>query len=318
MAQRLVGALDIGGTKILAAIVDEDGKVIAEQRIATEPERGADATTDRMLAALSAAAKEAHHGLTSLLAVGVTVPGPIDPSKQIVGQPPNLTGWRNVPLGAMLRDRVRVPIAMENDANAAALGEQSFGAGRGVRDMIYITVSTGIGGGLIANGRLVGGMHGAAGEIGHMIVLAGGPTCGCGRQGCLEALASGTAIAREAAAAIGAGKAAALKQRFGATPTAEQVAGAGEAGDPDAQALLDKAAHYLGIGLMNLIHLLNPEIIVLGGGVSKSERVMSRAAGYARQHAFPVMTDGLQILPAALGERSGVLGAASLALRLVE
>jgi len=318
MVQRLVGAIDIGGTKILAAVVDSDGNVIAERRIATEPEKGPDDTVDRMVAALKDAVADAHFEAAALLGLGVTVPGPIDPTTQIVGQPPNLSGWKNVPLGAMLHDRTQLPIAMENDASAAALGEQSFGAGRGVRDMVYITVSTGIGRGLIATGRLIGGMHGAAGEIGHMTILADGPTCGCGRRGCLEALASGTAIAREATAAIEQGKAKGLAQRAGKQPSAEQVAQAAEAGDADAQRILDTAAHYLGIGLMNLIHLLDPEMIVLGGGVAKSERVMSRAAAYAREHAFPVMTDRLRILPAALGDRSGVLGAASLALRAAD
>ena len=314
MARHLVGAIDIGGTKILAAVVDGDGQVVAERRIATESEKGPDDTADRMVAALDAAAKEANVSRAALLGLGVTVPGPIDPSKQVVGQPPNLTGWKNVPLGQLLNDRTKLSIAMENDANAAALGEQAFGAGRGLRDMVYITVSTGIGGGIIANGKLVGGMHGAAGEIGHTIILVDGPVCGCGRKGCLEALASGTAIAREAAQAVAAGRADSLKQRAGERPTAEQVAQAADAGDRAAIDLLDRAAGYLGIGLMNLVHIFDPEAIVLGGGVAKSERVMSRAAGYVRQQAFPVMTDRLRILPASLGDRSGVLGAASLAL----
>jgi glucokinase len=318
MPGRLVGAIDLGGTKILAAVVDDDGHPVAERRIATEPERGPDDTADRMVAALDAAAQEAGVARAALVGLGVTVPGPIDPSKQIVGQPPNLTGWKNVPLGAMLRERTHLPIAMVNDANAAALGEQSFGAGRGVRDLIYITVSTGVGGGIISNGKLVGGMHGAAGEIGHMTVLVDGPTCGCGRKGCLEALASGTAIAREAAQLIANGKAESLKQRAGTRPSAAEVEDAADAGDEAALALLDKAADYLGIGLMNLIHLIDPEVIVIGGGVAKSERLVARAAAYARTHAFPVMTDGLQIVPAALGDRSGVLGAASLALRAAD
>lgn len=319
MAGRAVGAIDLGGTKILAAVIDDTGAVLGECRAATDNTNGPAGVADAMAKALLSAAESANVAVSSLAALGVTVPGPIDPMAQVVGSPPNLPGWHDVPLGQMMRERSGLKVVMENDANAAALGEQSFGAGKGVANMVYVTVSTGIGGGVVTNGKLVAGMHGAAGEIGHMVILAGGPRCGCGRRGCLEALASGTAIAREAATAIAEGRAPGLASRGGgAAPSAEIVDMAAAAGDADAQKILADAAHYLGIGLMNVVHLLDPGMIVLGGGVVRSERVLLPAAAYVREHAFPVMTQGLQILPAALADRSGVLGAATLALHASE
>lgn len=316
MARRTVGAVDLGGTKILAAVIDDTGAILGECRANTDTAAGSEGIADGMMAALRSAAESANVTVPMLAALGITVPGPIDPVKQIVGNPPNLPGWHDVPLGAMMRERSGLEIVMENDANAAALGEQAFGAGKGVAHMVYVTVSTGIGGGVVTNGRLVGGAHGAAGEIGHMIILADGPECGCGRKGCLEALASGTAIAREAAAAIKGRRAPDLAKRAnGVDVTAEMVGMAAQAGDVVAQKILADAARYLGIGLMNVVHLLDPELIVVGGGVSKSEHLLLPAAEYVRENAFPVMLQGLRILPAALGDRSGVMGAAALALR---
>jgi glucokinase len=315
MARTLIGAADIGGTKILAAIVDNDGHVLGERRIATEPERGPEDGLARLLDALAGAAADAGVGIATLRALGVTIPGPIDPRAQVLPGAPNLPGWKNVPLGRMLRERSGLPVVVENDANAAALGEYARGAGRSTRDMTYITASTGIGGGIIANGRLVSGLNGAAGEVGHMVILVDGPMCGCGRRGCLEALASGTAIAREAARLIAEGRAPLLAERAGPVPTAKHVAEAAAAGDEVAQRLLDDAARYLGIGLMNLIHLLNPEAIVVGGGLTKIPGFLDRAAAFAREHAIPLMTERLRIVPAALDDYSGVVGIAWLALQ---
>jgi|SRR5579875_361772 len=315
MARTLIGAADIGGTKILTAVVDDDGHVLGERRIATEPERGPEDGLARLIDALAGAAADAGIAVAALRALGITIPGPIDPRTQVLPAAPNLPGWKNVPLGRMLRERSGLPVVVENDANAAALGEYTRGAGRGTRDMTYVTASTGIGGGIIANGQLVSGLNGAAGEIGHMTILVDGPVCGCGRRGCLEALASGTAIAREAARLIAEGRAPLLAQRAGATPTAKHVAETAAAGDEVAQQLLDDAARYLGIGLMNLIHILNPEAIVVGGGLTKIPGFLDRAATVAREHAIPLMAERLRIVPAALGDRSGVVGVAWLALQ---
>src|SRR5579883_2574637 len=212
---RLVGAVDLGGTKIFAAIVDEHGRIVASERRPTEAALGPDAVIERMVEALRTAAASADLRTEALHAIGVAAAGPVDAKRGMVTNPPNLPGWVEVPLVARVHAALGLPTVLENDANASAVGEHAFGAGRGADDMVYLTISTGIGAGIIIGGRLYAGASGAAGEVGHMTVLPDGPLCGCGRRGCLEAMASGTGIAREGAAAAGAGRSALLAQLAG-------------------------------------------------------------------------------------------------------
>src|SRR5215213_351910 len=216
----LFGAVDLGGTKIHTAVSDEAGRILAEDRRPTEVERGPDGVIARIIDSLEASL--AGTGGSRLAALGAAAPGPIDREHGTVREAPNLPGWRSVPLAARLGEALGCPAVLENDANAAALGEFTFGAGRGSQHMIYLTVSTGIGGGLILDGCLYRGATGSAGELGHIVLDDDGPLCGCGARGCLEALASGTAIAARGAEAVRQGTAPGIaRAAAGAEVTAE-------------------------------------------------------------------------------------------------
>jgi glucokinase len=306
-------AVDLGGTKLLVGIVDGDGRVLARKRIAT-PRGGPDAVAR----AIGDLARELSGitGMTETRGVGVAVPGPTDHDHGVIYDPPNLTGWgRQTAFGPMLARTLGTPVFVENDANAAALGEAWVGAGQGVRDLVYITVSTGIGGGVILDGQLYRGADGTAGEFGHVIVDPEGPRCHCGNRGCLEALASGTAIARQAREAVARGDRTTL-QNLAAHPdeiTAQSVADAAVGGDPLAVDLYRRAGTYIGTFLSNLLAILNPAVIIVGGGVSKTGDLLFRplhAAIAARVYPEPALQ--VRVVPADLGDDVGIIGAAAL------
>ncbi|HKV43648.1 MAG TPA: ROK family protein [bacterium] len=306
-------AVDLGGTKLLVGIVDRDGRVLARQRIAT-PQGGPDAVA-RAIGDLARALSGAN-GMAGTSGVGVAVPGPTDHDHGVIYDPPNLTGWgQQTAFGPILARTLGTPVFVENDANAAALGEAWVGAGQGVRDLIYITVSTGIGGGVILDGQLHRGADGTAGEFGHVIVEPQGPQCHCGNRGCLEALASGTAIARQAREAVARGARSTL-QNLAAHPeeiTAQSVADAALGGDPLAADLYRRAGTYVGTFLGNLLAILNPAMIIVGGGVSKTGDLLFqplRAAIAARVYPKPALH--VTVVPADLGDDVGIIGAAAL------
>ncbi|KPK46661.1 MAG: hypothetical protein AMJ77_05465, partial [Dehalococcoidia bacterium SM23_28_2] len=228
---------------------------------------------------------------------------------------PNLPAWRDVPICRYLEERLGVPAHLENDGSAAAVGEHVYGAGRGCRHMIYITVSTGIGGGLIIDGRLYRGATGIAGELGHMTIDPDGPRCGCGNHGCLEALASGTAIAargEELVAQGGSPLLAKLAEEEGEL-TAETVSQAADQGDAACQGIIRQAGCYLGIGLGSYLNIFNPQIIVIGGGLSKvGEPLLEPARAEMEARAFPEAVKAVQLKPAELGDYAGVMGMVAL------
>lgn len=310
----VVGAIDLGGTKILSLVLDPDDAVIGEDLRATEADRGPDVVIARMAESLRAALASAGAG-HALTAAGVAAPGPIDFDRGVVVQAPNLPGWREVAVAARLAERIGCPVALENDANAAAWGEFIAGAGRGTRNMIYLTVSTGIGGGLILNGALYRGSDGAAGELGHVPLVADGPLCGCGAHGCLEQLASGTAIARRAAAVVAAGGAPLLRQLpLSGELSAEEVHQAALEGDRDARAVITEAGVHLGSGLVAFVNIFNPDVIVIGGGAAKiGAMLLDPAIAELNRRAMQISRERVRIVPAALGNRSGALGVAALA-----
>lgn len=311
-----IAGVDLGGTKILSAIATPDGRILARDRRPTEAEEGPAPVFSRIVESLRQALTEAGGRAGDLIGIGVAVPGPVDQRRGVVTDPPNLPGWRDVPIGRWLRDALKVPTVLENDANAAALGEHRYGAGRGSRHMIYLTVSTGIGGGIIIDRKLYRGASGAAGELGHVIIDADGPQCSCGAHGCLEALASGTALARDGAALIARGEAPRLAEIIGQGPvTAEAVAEAARAGDPAAARLIAQAGHYLGLGLTSFVNIFNPQVIVIGGGVAKIGRpFLEPAEAVMRKLAFPQAVADVRLETAALGDDAGVQGAISLVL----
>ncbi len=304
--------VDLGGTKTLTALVDGRGGVVARVRVAT-PTTGPDAVIEAIAASVAELSNRSGVAPRSALGVGVGAPGPLDTGSGVVFEPPNLPGWRDVPLAALMAKRLGVPTFVENDANAAAMGEHWVGAGQGVDDLVYLTVSTGIGGGLILGGRLYRGASGTAGEVGHMVIARDGPRCGCGRAGCLEALASGTAIAREARLVVESGRPTVLSQVPPEAITAEAVARAAGEGDPLAREVFAGAAAALGVGITNLVNLLNPALVIIGGGVSGAgELLFAPVRRIVRQEAFERPGAAVRVVPAALGDDVGVIGAAAV------
>jgi len=314
-AGRYLGAVDLGGSKILSVIVDAEGRIAGEDRRATEADEGPDAALERIAASVEAALAEAGLRRDDLRAVGVCAPGPIDSTRGSILSGPNLPGWHDVPICRYLTERLGVPAILENDATAAAYGEFVYGAGRGHRHIVYITVSTGIGGGLVLDGRLYRGVTGVAGELGHITIEAEGPLCGCGKPGHVEALASGTAIAREGEALLARGGSslmARLAQEDGEL-TAATVHQAADAGDPEAIRILQRAGHYLGIGLAAYVDVFNPEVIIIGGGL---RRMGDLYLGPAREEmARRAMAEPLKVVrlvEAELGDYSGAMGMVAL------
>jgi glucokinase len=308
--------IDLGGTKILVLIADAAGRVLGQARTPTQASEGPEAVIGRIADTVRAAADDAGIGLASIRAAGVSAPGPIDMTEGVITEPPNLPGWHNVPLAQMLRERLGVPTLLENDANCQGVAEHQFGAGRGYSHMLFITVSTGIGGGVIIAGELYTGASGAAGEVGHIGVSVDGPACGAGHTGCLEAFASGAAIAARAREMIAAGGLIRTARLAEHDPpvSAKTVYLAGQQGEAEATALIESAGRYLGIGLASLINVFNPQAIVIGGGLANmGETILGPAIETARTRSFAQSFADVRIVEGELGERAGALGAIAVA-----
>jgi glucokinase len=314
----LFGVVDVGGTKIVAGIATE-GEILATEKIPTEVMGGADAVTARIAGAIRSV--QAQLGLEGrpLAGVGVSVPGPLDTALGIVSFTPNLH-WVDYPVAARLSAALDgVPVYIDDDANCAGQGEAAFGAGVDYAHQVYLTISTGIGGAVIVDGRIDRGFRDAAGEVGHMTILPGGPDCLCGNSGCLEAIASGTAIARRARQLMIQGQDPTLARLTGGDPervTAPMVFEAAASGDVLCQTVLDDVANYLGIALANIVMVLNPQAIILGGGVmEQAEVLLPLIDRRMRMHLIKVQREGLVLKRAALGDNSGLMGALQLVRR---
>lgn len=318
--RHFVIGIDLGGTKISTALVDSGGRILASDYRETNAHAadGPGPVIERILDAAHRVIAEGKIKPAQVKAVGVGAPGPLDIEAGILISPPNLPGWSRVPLQQHIEDGLQIATFLENDANAAGLGEHRFGAGRGTRHMVYVTVSTGIGGGLILDGKLYHGSSGAAGEIGHTTIKPDGPPCNCGNWGCLEALASGTAIAREGRERMLRGVPTLIGELAGGNPervTAKLVAEAATQGDALAQQIIAEAMEYLGLGVANLINLFDPELVVIGGGLTNiGERLFEPVRRVVAERAYVAKAHPVRIVPAALGDDVGVLGAAAVAL----
>jgi glucokinase len=307
--------IDLGGTKIGTGVVDLEGRVRERDYQPTRAQEGPEAGIKRMASTARRVMERAGIDARDVVSVGVGAPGPLDIARGLLLDPPNLPTWRDVPLGQAIERELHIPAYLENDANAAAIGEYLYGAGRGTRHMIYVTVSTGIGGGLILDGRIYHGARGGAGEIGHTTLLPDGPLCTCGNRGCLEALASGTAIARQGRELVQRGIPTLIqdKERI----SAREVVEAMRQGDPYATSIITRAMHYLGIGMANLVNLFNPEMIVIGGGLSNlGEDLLAPVRRRIAAHAFPAAARQVQVTLAELGDEVGIVGAAGAAIML--
>lgn len=295
----MVGAIDIGGTKIAAAVVDEDGRVMRRAECATEAGRGFEDGLARMRGLLRGVAESA--GL-ELMGIGIGCTGPVDPFTGVLGSVDLLPGWQGGEIVGGLAKAFGVPVAMENDADAAGLAEARWGAGRGKKRFIYVTVGTGIGVAAILDGEIYRGVDGSHPEMGHQAIDASGPECYCGARGCWEALAAGPAILGWA------------RERTGdRTVTMDRVREMAEAGDAAALEVMAREGHYLGLGLANLVTTFCPDGIALGGGVMKSSDLfLERAREEIRRCCRLVPFEKAEVRLAALGEDTALAGAAEV------
>ncbi|HLZ10044.1 MAG TPA: ROK family protein, partial [Chloroflexota bacterium] len=266
-----VVGVDLGGTRLRVALADRTGEIVRQRAVPTRASQGQAAVIDRLASEVRAVLEPLPK--SCLTGVAVAVPGPVDPGAGVVYRPPNLAGWGDVPLKSILEADLEVPVHLGNDANVAALAEHQFGVGRGQSHLVYLTVSTGIGGGVVDANRPILGAWGGAAELGHMTIDLNGPRCGCGNHGCLEAMASGTAIAREAQRRIAAGQSSILADDFADNLEgirADPVVSAAENGDQWSLSVVEWADYNLGVGLANVMHLYDPSIIAIGGGVANA------------------------------------------------
>ncbi len=306
-------AIDIGGTKLAAGVVDSDGRMLARGEVPTLAAEGLDPVLGRIVGLGRELLSRPEVAGVRVDRIGVGCAGPVDIKAGLVFRPPNLPGWTRVPLTDHIRRSLGLPTVLENDANAGALGEFRYGAGRGAQSIFYMTVSTGIGGGIILDGKVWHGVKDAAGEIGHITVCPDGPLCGCGNRGCLEAMSSGPSIARRARDVVASGR----QTRLSAIvkPTSADVARLAEEGDPVAAEVWAVAVKYLGIGVAAVVTFLAPERVVIGGGVTKAGDSLFRPLReQAWQRVKLVPAESVPILPAALGPDVGILGAAAVAM----
>ncbi|MBL4930415.1 ROK family protein [Clostridium paridis] len=311
MKDYVVG-VDLGGTKISCAISDLKGRVIAQSTIPTLAEEGENAVLDRIIKSIDTVITEAKVKTNEVKAIGIGSPGPLDSKKGIIITTPNLP-FKDFDLVKPIVDYFSIPVYLDNDANVAAIGEFMFGAGKGTENMIYITVSTGVGGGAILNGKIFRGSTCNALEVGHTTVFPGGPRCGCGNIGCLEAVSSGTAIGRRANEAVNSKVETSLRNYE--KVTSYEVFKEAEKGDAVSQKILDEALTYLGIGVANIIASFDPEKVIIGGGVSKGgDIVFKKVQEVVNERCFKVMSDNCKIEPAGLGTEAGVIGALALAI----
>jgi glucokinase len=307
----LAVGIDLGGTQVRAALVDGSGQVLARAAQRTDAVGGPHAVLQQIQQLVA----ETTQGMAyrDLRGVGVSAPGPLDAQAGVILGIPTLAGWVDVPLVAWLQQALDLPVTLENDGIAAAIGEWRFGAGRGLSDFVYVTVSTGIGGGVIADGRVLRGRGQLAGHIGHMTIAPDGAVCSCGNPGCWEAQASGTALGQIARQRV-ASSPGSLLAAHGESLSAREVMAAARAGDVLALELVEREAQLLGIGIVNLLHLYSPQAVVVGGGVAQGFDLLQPGIDqHVRTRALPPFR-AVPVVPAQLGQNSGLVGAASLVL----
>ncbi len=315
MAKRI--GIDVGGTNVKIALVDDNGKIIYSNSVPTYAKMGYEYTVNNIKQAIKDLMKETNTTPSDIEGIGFDFPGQVDCKTGVVKLAPNIPGWVNVPIAQMIEDEFHIPTRIDNDVRCAALGELKFGAGRGCENFICITVGTGIGSGIVINGKVVRGATNAAGELGHIkLQMNGGPICGCGDTGCLEAFASGPAIVAMAQEYIKGGKSTKFREMAaveGGEITPYMVAKAAEEGDPVAKRIFEIVGEYIGIGLTSVINLLNPERVIIGGGVAESgELLLGPIRKIIKERAMVVAGNAVEIVPAQLGNSAGVIGASML------
>jgi glucokinase len=295
MAERIALAIDLGGTQLRAALVNDKGDVKNRAALATDVQGGPRAVVAQMLQLAN------QLGLGAVTTVGVSSPGPLDSDTGVTLDLPTLGGWKNFPLRKTLKEHLSLPVTLENDGISAAFGEWKFGAGRGLKHLVYVTVSTGIGGGVVVDDHLMRGARGMAGHVGHMMIARDGPVCTCGGKGCFEALAAGTAFGK-------------LGLEFGFAD-AKAIVAAARNGNENARALVLQEAEYLSYGFASLLHLYSPQRLIMGGGVSHALDLMMPTIKKTMNEIVMPSFRGCEVVPAQLGDNAGLVGAAGLALQ---
>lgn len=310
MSRAVIG-VDLGGTNMRTALLNHDGDVLERTREKTPVAEGYRQVIEKLSECIERQRCRARDRGMEVAAIGVGAPGVIHAAQGIVLTSPNFPDWKNVPLKQLLEQKLHIPVYVENDANAAALGEQWRGAGKGIDSMILLTLGTGVGGGIILEGRIWRGADGTAGEVGHMTILPEGRTCGCGNRGCLEMYASARGIVmsyHDRKAVLG-------LPGPDASVTAESVFREAQAGGDVALSVMGEMGRFLGIGIANLINIFNPEMIVIGGGVKEAWSLFIDAAvREIKARAFAYPAERTRIVPSVLGDDAGMIGAGSVAL----
>ncbi|MBA3784681.1 MAG: ROK family protein [Acidobacteria bacterium] len=309
----VVAGIDIGGTKIAIAIETLAGERIAARRLPTQVKIGAYAIIENVLQSITEILEDKQ---VKLAAIGIGCPSPLDIEKGLVMSPSNLQNWDNFPIVKLFKKRFNVPIVLENDANTATLGEYNYGAGRGFKNIVYITVSTGVGGGIIINGEIVHGVGWGAGELGHTIVQPDGVRCNCGSIGCLETICAGVHIARRAKMRLAGGEPSLMNELVSNINevTAKTVVEAVRKKDQLASEIWMETCRFLAIGVANIITLIAPEAVIIGGGVaSAGELLFAPLRSFLPQFVSMIPLEKVAVLPAELGGESGVCGALALA-----
>ncbi len=320
MKQYVIG-IDIGGTKVAIDLVSMQGKVVASAYFEVLSKKESLSSLSKMTEAIDELLKNKKLEKKSLKGIGVGSPGPVDSKKGVLPWSPHLPGWKGTPIVRVLKQKFKVPVYLANDANVGALCEKHFGVGKKVKSLIYITVSTGIGGGIILNEQIYAGHSFGAGEIGHMILVPGGNLCHCGKKGCFEAYASGTAVAKKAKKFIkenpNSQLAKLLKKEGGVS--SKTLKQAFVRGNKDAKKIFSEQAMFLGVGVASLINLLNPAMIVFGGGVFQPPKkaadfIWKEILASTKKHAWKEPLKNCKVVRTQFTKGVGSLGAAALAI----
>lgn len=316
MASGYCAGVDLGGTNIAAGLLDSEGNIKSSLSIPTEVDKGRDQVVANIIAAAEKAISQAGVDRKHVLGIGVGSPGPMSHRRGMVINPGNLPCMQNVPLREIMKEKTGIPTTIENDANAAAWGEFWAGAGKDVNDLVMYTLGTGVGGGVIVDGKLLRGYFENGAELGHVIVNPGGRLCSCGQRGCVEAYSSAYFLARHAEELIKQGRPSVLKTRMDAGEflRAEHIVEAAKAGDALAQEVWDKACYYLAVAIVGMRHVTNPQRVVLAGGlIAAGDFLLAPIRKYAAEMAWKLLDDGPEICFATLGNNAGFVGAAGCA-----
>jgi len=314
--------VDLGATNIVSLLVSLNGEVIARDTRKTMGGKGKKITFSQIVnSARSVIGEGERSGISSksILGLGIGGPGPLNSDGGVIHIAPNIPGWINAYLVKELEDELKLNVFLENDANAAALGEWWLGAGRDVDNLVLLTLGTGVGGGIIIGGEVLHGARNTAGEIGHLVIREGGLLCGCGNRGCLEAYVSARAVVKRTLAAIYGGEETLLtdlvKNKL-EDITCKLVYDTVKKGDSLCKQLVEETGRYLGIGITNIVNIINPEMVILGGGMANAgDLIFEPVRKYAREHSFTAAMEGVEIVPAALGVNAGAIGAVAFVLK---